>query len=171
MLILRVSHFHPVQDLPLFGKVLPTFRLGLPSSVEPFWKVIHRHAQSFIFWVILNPLGWQSRFTSTYTWLWNDFFTQWIILWWPQDIWDFCSSVEKITELFRVAHVVCDKTIISLPFTIPCYPKSFVQWVFSFRQHCFYQLPATMLVSLFSLPLLVQPLPDCVQFKDEQRLN
>lgn len=90
MLILRAFLVFTQSRTFACGKVLPTFRLALRSSLEPFWKLTHRHAQSFIFQVISNPLGWQSRLTSTYTmvlkWFFYpvDYFTR------PQKLRDFC---------------------------------------------------------------------------------
>jgi hypothetical protein len=34
---------------------LPTYRVGLPSSVEPFWKHRHRHIQRCVSQVTPNP--------------------------------------------------------------------------------------------------------------------
>lgn len=36
------SHIFPIQSgTPFWGMVLPTFRMGLPSSVKPLWKCPH----------------------------------------------------------------------------------------------------------------------------------
>ena len=39
--------------VPSHGTVSPTFRVGLPSTVKPFWK----HPQSMVLVVVLNPVG------------------------------------------------------------------------------------------------------------------
>lgn len=33
---------------PALGMVLSRFRVGLPTSVSPVWKILHRYAQGFV---------------------------------------------------------------------------------------------------------------------------
>lgn len=40
----------------IHGVVLPTFRMGLPSSHKPLYKQLDRHTQPCVSWVILNPI-------------------------------------------------------------------------------------------------------------------
>lgn len=46
--------FYLVQD-PAHGMVLPTFRMGLPTSINLMEVVSHGHGPRFVSMVILNP--------------------------------------------------------------------------------------------------------------------
>lgn len=42
--------------------VPPTSGLGLPCLIKPFWNYPHRHGQSYVTTVILNPITWTVNF-------------------------------------------------------------------------------------------------------------
>lgn len=50
-----LSLFHSVWD-PRPQAVSPTYRRGLPSSVKPLWKHLHRHMWRWVSVVIQNPV-------------------------------------------------------------------------------------------------------------------
>lgn len=47
--------FYSVLD-PVYGTVLPTLGIGLPSLIKLFWKYPQSHIERIVSWIILNPI-------------------------------------------------------------------------------------------------------------------
>lgn len=157
---------------------------GLPSSVEPFWKLSHRHtiASSSRWFQIL--LSWQSRLTNTPT----------TILKWFLCLVDYFIMAtenpgiplmckEGNCAIYECSILVCDMAILPFPLIIPLISPSrystagqfssqvFYPGISCSRQHLVVLASNDYVDLLFSILMLIQPLSVCVCLIDGQRLD